>query len=190
MVLLPSDLPVVAFAGMEVTPFDELTASAKFSYKQTNNYPTFLDTVGAKVWEVQYLSNVRSTKVDVSLVYRLNANQNITAYFSLQNVKQKDSSTVLPHIPAYSFGTVYHLFFGFGMHLEGLAEFVAPRYTDIANTHKNAAYLFASVKGEMELFDKFHGFAEVQNLLNQKYYIWNGYQERSIYLLFGVSYHW
>ena len=185
-----TDLPVVAFAGMEVTPFTELTISAKFSYKHTNNYPTFLDTTGAKVWEVQYLSNVRSTKVDVSMVYRLNEQQNITAYFSSQDVKQKDASTVLPNIPAYSFGAVYHHFFDVGLHLEGLAEYVAPRYSNVANTRKNAGYLFTSVKGEMELFEQFRGFAEIQNLLNQKYYIWDGYQERTIYLLLGVSYQW
>jgi len=190
LTLEPSDIPVHAFAGMEVTPVEELTVSAKFSYKQVSNYPTFLDTIGAKVWKVEYLPDVSSTKVDGSFVYRLNPSQNVTAYFSARKVRQKNSSSVVPYIPAYSLGAAYHHFFDFGLHLQGLVEYVAPRYINLANTDKNAAYLITGVKGEMELFEKFHGVAEIQNALNRRYYIWDGYQERTIYLLLGITYNW
>jgi hypothetical protein len=188
--ILPSDINLDLHAGLDFSPSDEITANAKYSYKRINNYPTFLDTGGAKVWEVTYLSGVLLSKVDLSVLYRFNAKQNVTAYLSMQNLKQRDSSGVMPYVPKFSVGSVYHHFFDFGLHLEALAEFVSSRYTNFFNTHSNAGYLFTTVKGDIELMDQFRGYAEIHNVLNQQYFIWNGYRERTIYLMFGVSYHW
>ena len=164
--------------------------TVKLSYKLINNYPTFYDKDSAKVWEVLYLSGVRSTKLDVSTVFRLNQKQNVTAYGFLQTVKQKDSSGVLPYVPKFTIGTVYHHFFDFGLHAEAFVEYNSSRFTNFVNTHSNAGYLFTGVKADIELFKQFRGFAELNNLVNQQYYVWNGYQERTIFLLLGVSYNW
>lgn len=188
--LIPTEIPVNVDAGMEFSPVDAVTATAKFNYQQRDNSPTFLDTSGAKVWEVSYLSGVRSTRLDLSVLYRINTLQNVTAYFAMQRAAMKDSSTALPYIPRYSFGSVYHQFFTFGLHVEALAEYVSSRATNFSGTHSNAGYVFTSLKGDIELFERFRAFAEANNLLNQQYYIWNGYRERSVYLLLGVSYSW
>lgn len=188
--LLPSDVPVSVLAGFEFTPVPEITAGAKFTYRHVNNFATFLDTSGAKVWEVTYLSGVRSSRVDLSLLYRFNPRQNVTAYLTTQNVHQKDSVHAMPHIPKYSVGAVYHHFFDMGLHLEALGEFVSSRFTDFSNSHSNAGYVFSSVKGDIEVLDRFRATAELHNVINQRYYIWNGYRERSMYLLLGISYSW
>ncbi len=188
--IVPSDTRLNLYAGMEYSPVDVITTTIKLSYKQLNNYPTFYDKDSAKVWEVLYLSGVRSTKFDVSTLFRLNQKQNITAYVSLQTVKQKDSSGVLPYIPKFTIGTVYHHFFDFGLHAEAFVEYNSARFTNFTNTHSNAGYLFTGVKADIELFEQFRGFAELNNLVNQHYYIWNGYQERTIFLLLGVSFNW
>ncbi len=188
--IVPSDIRVNFYAGMEITPVDEITTTAKFTYKHINNYPTFYDKNSAKVWEVLYLSDVRSTKVDVSALYRLNQKQNVTAYVSTQVVKQKDSSVSLPYIPKYTVGTVYHHFFDVGLHVEAFAEYNSSRFTNFTNSHYNAGYLYTGVKADLELFKHFRGVAEVNNLINQHYFVWNGYRERSVFLLLGVSYNW
>lgn len=183
--LVPSDVPVNVIAGLEFSPSEEITATAKYNYRHTGHYPTFLDTNGAKVWEVSYLSGVQSSRIDVSVLYRFNTRQNITAYVTGQSAKQKDSSAALPYIPAYSFGSVYHQFFDNGLHVEALAEYVAARKTNFAGSHENAGYVFTGVKADIELMERFRAYAEVNNLLNQHYYIWNGYRERTVYLSLG-----
>ncbi len=188
--LLPTDTRVNLYLGMEISPAERITATAKLTHKQMNNYATFLDRDSAKVWEVLYLAGIQSTKFDLSAIYRFNQQQNVTAYFSTQSVKQRDSSGMMPYLPKFTFGSVYHHFFDFGLHLEAFAEYSSSRFTDFGNTHSTAGYLASGVKGEIELFEHFRGFAELNNLLNQRYYIWNGYQERSIYLLLGISYNW
>ncbi len=188
--IVPTDTRVNLYAGMEYSPVEYITTTVKLSYKHLNNYPTFYDKDSAKVWEVLYLSDVRSTKFDISTLFRLNQRQNVTAYASVQTVRQKDSSGMLPHLPKFTFGTVYHHFFDFGLHAEAFVEFNSSRYTDFGNTHSNAGYLFTGVKADVELFTQFRGFAELNNLINQHYYVWNGYQERTVFLLLGVSYHW
>ncbi len=188
--IVPSDTRLNLYAGMEYSPVEFMTITVKLSYKHINNYPTFYDKDSAKVWEVLYLPEVRSTKFDVSTVFRLNQKQNVTAYVSLQTVKQKDSSLVLPYIPKFTIGTVYHHFFDFGLHAEAFVEYNSARFTNFMNTHLNAGYLSTGVKADIELFEQFRGFAELNNLVNQHYYVWNGYQERTIFLLLGVSFNW
>ncbi len=189
-VLHPADVRVSVYAGMEFSPVEELMTTAKFSYKQTNYYPTFSDKDSAKVWEVLYLSGVQSTKFDISALYRLNPKQNVTVYFSLHNVRQKDSAGVLPHLPKVTAGATYHHFFDFGLHAEAFAEYTSSRFTNFSNTHANAGYLYAGMKADVELMERFRGYAELNNLIDQRYYVWNGYQERTIYLLLGISYQW
>ena len=188
--LVPTDIRVNFYAGMELTPMEELTVTVKVMYKRINNYPTFYDKDSAKVWEVLYLSGVRSTKFDFSSLYRLNQKQNIAAYFSTQTVRQKDSTTSMPYIPKFTVGAAYHHFFDFGLHAEAFAEYNSSRYTDFPNTHRNAGYMFTGMKADMEMFGQFRGYAELNNMIDQQYYVWNGYQERTIFLLLGVSYHW
>ncbi len=188
--IVPSDTRLNLYAGMEYSPVEYITTTVKLSYKHINNYPTFYDKDSAKVWEVLYLAGVRSTKFDVSTLFRLNQKQNVTAYISMQTVKQKDSLRVVPYIPKFTIGTVYHHFFDFGLHVEAFAEYNSLRFTNFANTHLNNGYIFTGVKADIELFEQFRGFAELNNIVNQQYYVWNGYQERTIFLLLGVSYNW
>lgn len=188
--ILPTDTKFHYYMGIEALPAENLTLSVKLAYKMINNYPIFYDRDSAKVWEVLYLSGIRSTKVDLSATLRLNPEQNVTAYFSSHMVKQKDSSGTLPNIPKFSIGSVYHRFFEFGLHAEAFLEFHASRYTNFSNAHSNAGFVSSGMKAEMELFRQFRGYAELNNMLNQRYYLWNGYLERTVYLLVGISYQW
>ncbi len=188
--LVPTDTRHHLYAGMEFSPIEELTTTVKVSYKHINNYPTFYDKDSAKVWEVLYLSGIRSIKIDLSALYRLNQKQNVTAYFSTQSVPQKDSSKVLPYLPKFTAGAAYHHFFDFGLHAEAFAEYNASRFTDFTNSHSNAGYVYTGVKAEMEMFGQFRGHAELNNMIDQQYFVWNGYKERTVFLLLGISYHW
>lgn len=188
--VLPTDTRIHVYVGMEFLPMDEITATVKLAYKQINNYPTFYDMDSAKVWEVLYLSGIRSTKLDISALYRLNQKQNVTAYFSTQTVKQNDSAGTIPYLPQYTVGSIYHHFFDVGVHAEAFIEFTSSRFSNFNNTHSTSGFLSTGVKGEIELFEHFRGYAELNNLLDQHYFIWNGYRERTIYLLLGISYNW
>lgn len=188
--LTPTDTRVNVYGGMEFSPIEELTTTVKVTYKHINNYPTFYDKDSAKVWEVLYLSGIRSIKIDLSALYRLNQKQNVTAYFSTQSVRQKDSSGVVPYLPKFTCGAAYHHFFDVGLHAEAFAEYNASRFTDFSNGHSNAGYVYTGVKAEIEMFGQFRGHAELTNLIDQQYFVWNGYQERTVFLLLGISYHW
>lgn len=189
-VVVPTDTRVNLYMGMEFTPVDDVTITAKGSYKHLNNYVTFSDRDSAKVWEVLYLSGIRSTKFDLSALYRLNPKQNLTAYISTQTANVKGSSTKVPYLPKFTIGTVYHHFFDIGVHAEAFMEYHSSRYTDFSNTASNAGYVSSGVKAEMELFKQFRGSAELNNLLDQHYDLWNGYQERTIFMMLGISYQW
>lgn len=188
--IVPTDNRIHFYMGMEFAPLEELVITAKGSYKHLNNYATFYDRDSAKVWEVLYLSGVRATKFDLNAVYRLNQKQNVSVYFSTQSVKQNDSSHSVPHLPGYTVGAVYHHFFDIGVHAEAFMEFHSSRFTNFSNSHSNAGFIASGIKAEIEMFNQFRGFAELNNLLDQHYYLWNGYRERTVFVMLGISYHW
>lgn len=185
-----TDIPVEIATGMEAKLAERWTAAGKFRYRLMNNYQTFLDSNDAKLWEVLYLSGVRSTVFDVSIAYRSDDRTTIKAYLKTMREEQKDSSHSMPYVPALSFGTVAYHAFEMGLNVEVTAEYIGSRYTNFASTHKNAAYVYTGIKVDMLLFDRIRAYGELGNALSQKYYLWNGYQERTLYLMLGASYSW
>lgn len=188
--MLHTDIPAEVVTGMEVRLTDQWSAAGKFRYRFMNNYLTFLDSNDAKVWEVFYLSGVRSTVFDVSITYRSDDRMTVKTYIKSVHEQQKDSSHVMPYVPSFSVGTVFYRAFATGVNVEVTAEYCGSRFTNFANTHSNAGYVYTGIKSDVLLFDRIRAYGELGNALSQKYFLWNGYQERTLYLMFGASYSW
>ncbi len=188
--IVPTENPIGVVTGMEVRLTEQITTNAKYHYRHINNYLTFLDSNDAKVWEVFYLSGVRSSKFDVNLSYRPDEKTIVRSYCSFVQEKIKDSTNILPYVPKFSSGIVYYHAFDFGVNVEATTEYFSSRYSKFFSKSKNAGYVLAGVKADMTIFSTFRAYAEIGNLFNQKFYIWNGYRERPLFLLFGISYSW
>jgi len=70
------------------------------------------------------------------------------------------------------------------------AQFIGPRYTDFEKRHRFNPVVLVNLHYEKKYNEYVTLFARIDNLLNQNYFIWEGYREPGIYFLAGVEGKW
>jgi outer membrane receptor protein involved in Fe transport len=189
-VLEPSEIPLNFSLGSLLTLSDKVSGKVAVTYTATKNFPTFLYLDGAKVWEVMYLPHVTSTKIEIEGDYRISDENSASASVVVNSTKERDSSLTLPYIPLLTIGGVYRHEFSNGIAVEGSAQYISRRYTDFAHATSNAGYILFGGSGQYDVAENLRAEINIDNILNQQYYIWNGYRERPIFISCGLTYTW
>jgi hypothetical protein len=188
--LMPSDSPTRFTIGVDCLPIDRAAVSVNFDYRSVNNYQSFIEPPNAHVWQPVYLSDIRAMKTDIRGRYSLTSLDAATAFVTFNSVTHKDSSSMLPFVPKVNAGLIYRHWFQSDISAEISAEYAGKRYTDFTDSHANAGYFLMNLKAEYGIARNLRLTAEAQNLLNQNYYLWNGYRERPLFVAFGINYLW
>jgi hypothetical protein len=188
--LLPSDAPVAFTFGAECLPFERASISLNADYRTVNHYQSFIEALGSHAWTPLYVSDIRVMKLDLRGRYALSSLDAATGFVTFNSATHKDSSSMLPFIPAVNAGLIYRHWFQSDISTEISAEYVGRRFTDFTASSANAAYCVVGARAEYGLVRNLKLTANVQNLFNQNYYIWNGYRERPLFVSFGINYLW
>jgi len=188
--LRASDSPLALYAGFNCIPFEDAAFSVNADYRYVNDYMSFSEVLPSRVWDAHYISDVRVLKTEVRASYVVSPAGTVTGFAVLNSTTHKDSSAQLPFVPAVSAGLVYRHSFRSNFSAEVTAEYEGKRFSDFTSTRANAAYFVFGARAEYALAGNLRLSAEIQNLLNQKYYIWNGYRERNLFVSVGISYLW
>lgn len=106
---------------------------------------------------------------------------------------QLDSTVSTSHLPfRENVGSKFQLDYdlaAFG-NLRLGAQFIGTRYADFARLHQIDSVVLVNLYYAKKYNEYVTLFAQIQNLLNQDYFIWEGYREPGIYFLAGVSGKW
>ncbi len=188
--LRASDSPLALYAGFNCIPFEDAAFSVNVDYRHVENYLSFAEVRSSRVWNTVYISDVRVVKSEMRASYTVSAAGTVSGFAVVNSTTHKDSSTQLPYAPRVSAGLVYRHSFRSTISAEVTAEYEGKRFSDVTATRANAAYFVFGAKAEYALAGNLRLSAEIQNLLNQNYYIWNGYRERNLFVSFGISYLW
>ncbi len=186
----PNDVRFAINGGAEVQLNDRLRGVASLSYKLVRHYTSFLENSAARTWAVVYVPSVHLTTLDMQAGYRISDQNSLTASVTLTSGAAKDSSNMLPYLPALRAGGVYRHNFNFGIAVEGYAEYISKQWNDFARTRSNAGYVSAGGRAEYAVHRDVRIFMQVSNLFDQHYYVWDGYLERTLYVALGLTYTW
>jgi hypothetical protein len=188
--LRPSDAPFAVFVGFNCIPMEDAAFSVTLDYRHVNDYTAFAEIPQTHVWTAYPISDIRVLKTDMRARYAVSPAGALTGFVVFNSTTHKDSSSMLPYVPAVSAGIVYRHSFQSTMSAEVTAEYAGKRHTDFTAWRANAGYCVFGAKGEYAIEGNLRLTAEIQNLFNQNYYIWNGYRERQLFIAFGISYLW
>lgn len=209
--LRPADSPMQVSAGFDCIPMSDAAFSVNVDYRHIDNYLSFSDVTlpfswsrnillysplpyplpsMTNVWTAYYLSDVRALKTEVRASYVVSPVGTVTGMFTYNSTTHKDSTTQLPFVPSVSAGLVYRHAFQSNVSAEVTGEYIGKRFMDFTATKRNAGYVVFGAKCEYGIAGNLRLSGEIQNLLNQKYYIWNGYRERPLFVSVGISYLW
>ena len=188
--LLPTVTPVHVSLGGEYVMNEQWKHSFLFSYSNADNYMTFLDSTNAKVWEVSYLPDVSTKRFEVRTHYEEVSFGSAEVFFSLRSVQQKDSTNSLPYLPNASAGILYHRTFAQKINVSTLLHYVSERRNSFASSDANAGYVYSEISSDYLFAPQMRAVLTITNVLDQQYYVWNGYREKGILLSLGISYAW
>ena len=188
--LRPSEIPLSLTLGSDVALNERLRGRASVSYRSIQDFPFFIELNSAKVWDVMYLQKVSVAQADLEGSYLLSPGNSATLIASLNSTLANDSANTVPNIPAFSLSGVYRRSIYAGLDVEGSVRYMSKRWTSFAHSSSNAGFFDIGAKGEYQFLDNLRAIAEIDNLLNQRYYIWDGYVERPMFISLGVTYKW
>ena len=75
-----------------------------------------------------------------------------------------------------------------GLNGEATLEYHSGRFTDITNSSSLNSFFNAALKLEYKLKSQIMLSLQATNLFNTKRYLWEGYQEKPLDLIFGVNF--
>ena len=185
--LIDTQNNLVFTVGSRLLVSDRFTLIPQFGYRRAKNMPLFFSD-STNVTRLTYSNNASITSVSLSAEYRM---ENLSANLSLEYQKgTADSLSSIPNLPP--FDADLGLDYRFTPQLNAVAHFLflSSRYSDLALTRKvtPVGLLDMRISYDFKFIDlPFQVFAGGNNLLNEKYYIWQGYQEFPLTLYVGLS---
>ena len=178
---------LVVKVGSKILLFDGFAFIPQIEYKRAKNLPLFFSDL-SNITRLTYANSATITSVSLSADYDID---DLSAKLSLEYQKGTvDSLSTIPNLPP--FNADLGLDYRFTKQLNATAHFLflSSRYSDLSLTRKvnpvglldaRIAYDFKIVELPVQVF------AGGNNLFNEKYYIWQGYQEFPLTLYIGLS---
>jgi outer membrane receptor protein involved in Fe transport len=188
--LQPTEIPLSLSLGSEISFSAALRGKAVFTYRTMHDFPVYVELNSAKVWDVTYLPDVRAISFDVQGSYQFSKGNSGTLTAGFNSSEEMGSSNSLPNIPSSIISGAFQHSFDDGIVAEAFAEYVSKRWTDFAHSNANAGYVTIGGRVEYKFLDNVRALVQINNLLNQQYYVWDGYVERPFFISLGVTYTW
>lgn len=157
-----------------------------FRYFSSKKYPYFTNLNNTGVFELAF-TNAKNYNGFVNLLFHLGPYG--IFYGSLDYYKIKNASgSFIPYHPKYKAALTYGYDFMNGLNGEATLEYLSSRYTDIGNSNSLKSFFNAALKLEYKFRSQILLSLQVTNLFNTKRYLWEGYQEKPLDLIFGVNF--
>lgn len=157
-----------------------------FRYFSSNKYPYFTNLNNTGVFELAF-TDAKNYNGFVNLLFHLGPYGIFYGSLDYHQIKNSDGSFI-PYHPKYKATLNYGYDFKNGFNGEATLEYLSGRFTDIANSNSLKSFFIAALKLEYKFKSQIMIWAQVTNLFNTKYYLWEEYQEKPLDLIFGVDF--
>lgn len=186
----PTEIPFSVTCGSEVSFSEKMEGRGAVVYSRSQDYPVCVELGSAKVWDVMYLPNVSIVNFSAQGLYSISPANMMFLDISTASASAEDSANSVPNLPSFTLSGAYRHSFRDGAAIELVVGYVSKRWKDFAHSHANAGYLVVGGKAEYMVIDNLRAALKVENLLDQRYYVWDGYSERPFFVSLGLSFNW
>jgi len=157
-----------------------------FRYFSSQEFPYFTNPDSAGVFELEF-TNAKSYNWFVNFLFHSGPYGIFYASLDYYKIKN-DGGSFIPYHPKYKASLTYGYDFNNGLTGEATLEYLSKKYTDIANSSSLKSFFNAALKLEYKYKSQIVFSVQVTNLFNTKRYLWEGYQEKPLDLIFGVNF--
>jgi hypothetical protein len=150
--------------------------------QSVSDYPLYADSLSHGYWLLAYGGRTTITSFSGELFAKLPANDYFALKLTASISDNSKTGTSVPYLPALEIGGRY-------------VKQIASRWTgtatltlihqgkdNVVNVNTLPSILLIGIRCDYQLFQQASFFLDVENLLNQKYEYWRGYQENPFVL--------
>ena len=154
------------------------------------DYPLYSDSLSQGIWLLAYGGRTTIASFSAEIFAKMLANDYFAAKLTATSSYNAKIGGMVPYLPAVQLGFSYTK--QIVSHWTGVASLslIHQRKDNVINANTMPGILLIGLRCEYELIRQATIFLDVQNLLDQQYDYWNGYQENPFVLSAGVSLRW
>jgi len=182
-----NDLNVSVLLKYQYMKYYEINIGA--SYANVDDLPYFDDTGTSGVFLLDKVRDINKMQAYVNLLFHNGPFGFFYGEIKYNRVKF-DSGKNVPYYPALSSGLIYGYNFGESFSAKTKLDFYFENYADVENNIKLPIYIDWSLYLYYNLFSNLKLTAAVENLLNKKNYVYDGYLEKTFDIIGGIEYRW
>jgi len=155
-------------------------------YFSSKEFPYFTNLDGTGVFGLAF-TDAKNYNGFVNLLFHLGPYGIFYGSLDYHQIKNSEGSFI-PYHPKTKAALTYGYDFKNGLNGEATLEYISGRFTDITNSSSLESFFIAALKLEYKLKSQIMLSLQVTNLFNTKRYLWEGYQEKPLDLIFGVNF--
>ncbi len=157
-------------------------------YYTTENFPYFAASTAQGRFDVM-TADGHTIRGYLDLLFHPGPNGVLYGSAEVNKSLDKDGNNI-PYVPNLKLSLNYGYEFKFGFVVQPKLLYLSGAYTDIANTVSLNPYVDIGLKFIYKFNTNFHITFELNNLINNNNYLWQGYKEIPMDAIAGIVYQW
>jgi hypothetical protein len=155
-------------------------------YYKAENLPYYTNPNQSGFFEVATI-NATNLNLFLNLIYHMGPYGIFYASFDYIKIEDSNGNNI-PFYPNLEASLSYGYDFSNGLRADASVKYLSDRYADLQNTQKLKYFFNVGFKLTYMLKEQFLLTLEVENILNSKMYIWQGYQEKPFDASIGFNF--
>lgn len=157
-----------------------------FKYFSSDNYPYFSNSTINGKFILSY-ADVKFISPFADFLFYLGPYGEFYSTVKFNNATV-DNGNYIPYIPRFELNAAYSYKFSKEVKSTVKLDYLSKRYADINNLISISDYLDLGLSLVYTFNEKFDFTFDLNNLLNHHNYLWNGYKEIPLNVIFGINY--
>jgi hypothetical protein len=159
-------------------------------YFYASNYP-YHDTISSGKFDLKTADEVKSFTPYLNLLFHPGPFGMFYGTIKLNDTRTADTlNQIIPYHPALRAALAYSYNFNFGVQAGVKLDYASKSYVDINNEKEIEPFIDFSLNFSYKFMPNFSLTLQLNNLLNNKNYLWDGYRETPVDIIAGLNYRW
>jgi hypothetical protein len=166
--------------------------STKFEARAKSivDYPLYADSGSRGVWFLAYGGKTTIATISGEIFAKLPANDYFASDFIATVSHTSATGSGVPYLPGLQLVCRYGRQFAEGLRGVATLTLIHVRKDNVVNIADLPSILLIGLRGRYQVLPQAELFLDIENLLNQTYEYWRGYQENPFVISAGVSIRW
>ncbi len=166
--------------------------STKFEARMKSfvDYPLYADSTSRGVWLIAYGGRTTIATISGEIFAKLQANDYFASQFIVTLSHNSATGNDVPYLPGLELQSRYARLIVDRVTGIATLTLIHIRRDNVVNIATLPSILLIGLRGEYQVIQQANVFLDIQNLLNQTYEYWKGYQESPFMISAGVSIRW